>query len=438
MQRKTNQALHQNHRQELDSASALANQLLFNASIRAEKYLAYTRFILILTLLVRLFPLKPPWLSILITISTVCVVVVFNLLYFTNVRRTHSKNWMAVSILMDACLGFTSLFNYVLADGPGRHTMMYLPDAVFLLTVCYANGFRLQPSLAFLSGMVNLLFFSLVIGLDAFINSPHSIEPRMPLSMWWVSIVSITTVAVITAVRAKNLLTHGIRESMQNQQLQLEVKNILQTKRDARQRISSVYLNADRLINTISKDNRGSFPITKRLKEELQNLTQCLKPVLTDNNILRTYETIETIDLGATVSKYLVPLLPLGSSISIEIHLTKDSLPIAILGGEVSMKQMLSNLLEHTAEANDHEDSHRIRVHTSRKDQRAWLVVEDNGLGFIPLKPNHIPATNNSADVYVGLFRIIKQVESSHGQIQFEDSSLGGAKVTLSFPLSTK
>jgi len=138
----------------------------------------------------------------------------------------------------------------------------------------------------------------------------------------------------------------------------------------------------------------------------------------------------------------LNPLLRQIAELYREQHLTLDLHdPLGDISADpVHLRQILINLMKNAIEATQNQDAPQIRWHTSQHNGQITLDIEDNGPGFADLNkdPFEPYVTNKPKGTGLGLAIVKKIVHEHDGTISAGHSrDLGGAKITITLPLTT-
>jgi signal transduction histidine kinase len=171
---------------------------------------------------------------------------------------------------------------------------------------------------------------------------------------------------------------------------------------------------------------------------EMRQESEHLARVLTDFLSFARPESLRggTIDLGALVGRSVAdPTLAGG-----RIELTPPSAPICLTGDGELLDRALRNLLQNAIEAQQRAGSEApIAVRVRRDADRAVIEIEDSGPGLPePLLDTLFqPFVSGRADgVGLGLALAHRIVELHGGELELENRGTGGARATVSLPVT--
>ena len=142
------------------------------------------------------------------------------------------------------------------------------------------------------------------------------------------------------------------------------------------------------------------------------------------------------IDLNTLVSEILV--LYESSSCRFIAALCQEPLPIN--ADATAMRQVLHNLFKNAAEAAQSDRQPEIRVRTRREEQKAVLIVSNNGKPFSQemLQNAFVPyATDKPTGTGLGLSVVKKIIDEHGGHIGIANRKTGGARIGITLPLIT-
>jgi nitrogen fixation/metabolism regulation signal transduction histidine kinase len=140
---------------------------------------------------------------------------------------------------------------------------------------------------------------------------------------------------------------------------------------------------------------------------------------------------LEPVDLGGVIEA-TVQGFPGESE---RIHYAPPAEPLVVRGDRTLLRQALGNLVRNAVEA----DAGRIWVRAERENDRARVTVEDEGPGWpeaereVVLEPYFTTKSEGSG---LGLSLVQRTLLQHGGSLHLDDRPGGGARVTLSLPLS--
>ena len=104
------------------------------------------------------------------------------------------------------------------------------------------------------------------------------------------------------------------------------------------------------------------------------------------------------------------------------------------------MRQVLHNLFKNAAEAAQSDRQPEISVRTRREEQKAVLIVSNNGKPFSQemLQNAFVPyATDKPTGTGLGLSVVKKIIDEHGGHIGIANRKTGGARIGITLPLIT-
>ena len=125
----------------------------------------------------------------------------------------------------------------------------------------------------------------------------------------------------------------------------------------------------------------------------------------------------------------------------IDIQLKQSVHAVIVSGDENKLRQVFVNLLENSKDALIGEKKPSINIATKIRDGMAVIEFEDNGSGIpkkIISKIYEPYITSKSHGTGLGLAIVLKIIEEHKGSIVIKNKTIGGAKVSISIPVSKK
>ena len=153
---------------------------------------------------------------------------------------------------------------------------------------------------------------------------------------------------------------------------------------------------------------------------------------LTYREMLKVNEEVNLAQLAESVARTMDPTAEV-REIGLSVELVDA--PVMVRGDRVAIREALvclvDNAIAHTPELSD------VAIRVGRSDDRAWIEVVDNGLGFQAAPDLAIDAfvSGDAKGSHQGLgLAIVKRVADSHGaELQLENRPEGGARCRLLF-----
>lgn len=420
----------------LDDERSLVNGLIIDAASRSEIYISYTRIIIITLMLTRFLILNPPTLTYLIVIPTALFLLSYSIVFLILHRRkpaTHS--WLWVSITVDAIVCFISLVSDVLNPWPDYPGILFIPDTALILIICFANGLRLNTNIVLVGGLFNIISLLLLAGLDQLLNSDYVTYSWSPIALWIIMLISSTLVAMISAGRTQSLAINGAYESVRLERMRSGVKSVLEGHHDAHSLLSSVHLNADQLIKRIPNHDVEVSMFANHLKDDIQALTSCLTQVKhSSDSCINTSLTPSVVMLNEAIPKIVNKLRLCMNELEIDLNIDSQPASIQLAGGIHSLNRILVNLLQNSLEGDGNLKAKRVRIKLKQNSHDIELTVDDDGPGFETMHELRNGISGKVTGFNVGLNSIANIVYTSGGQMMFDRSELGGAKINIIFP----
>ncbi len=420
----------------LDDERDLVNGLILEAASRSEFYISYTRIIILTLMLTRFLILDPPTLTYLIVVPTALFVLAYSIVFLVlHRRKSATRLWLWTSITVDAFVCFISLISDVLnpwSDYPG---ILFIPDTALILIICFANGLRLNTNIALVGGLVNIISLLLLAGLDQLLNSDYVTYSWSPIAMWIIMLISSTLVAMISAGRTQSLAMNGAHESVRLERMRSGVKSVLEGHHDAHSLLSSVHLNADQLIKRIPNYDVKVSMFADHLKDDIQALTSCLSQVKhSSDGCINTSLIPSIVMLNEAIPKIVNKLKLCMNELKIDLNIDPQPASIHLAGGVHSLNRILVNLLQNSLEGDGNLRAKQVKINLKQNNHDIELMVDDDGPGFEALHELRNDRSGKVTGFNVGLNSIANIVYASGGQIMFDRSELGGAKINIIFP----
>lgn len=142
----------------------------------------------------------------------------------------------------------------------------------------------------------------------------------------------------------------------------------------------------------------------------------------------------QTLDINALLQE-IIELYP---DTEIELNLSQSS--TMLNADPVQLRQVIHNLIKNAIEAHPEPKELHILWESEVQDEQLCLTIEDNGTGFTDLSkdPFEPYVTGKTKGTGLGLAIVKKIITEHQGSIQAGPSkTLGGAKISMTFPLST-
>ncbi|MCB0391169.1 MAG: HAMP domain-containing histidine kinase [Bdellovibrionales bacterium] len=187
------------------------------------------------------------------------------------------------------------------------------------------------------------------------------------------------------------------------------------------------------LIHETSRDTQ----INQDLQEVEKAAARCQKII---TNLLEYTKTqqgdLKKVSLNDVVDK-TIPMLK-SALRSYNVNIQKSAKPVNVLANEQLLQQVLFNLILNSTQAMDGKGE--ISVSIEILDNKAMLIVKDTGPGVPQSLQEKVfepffTTKEKGKGTGLGLSMVKKVVESFSGKVQINNSQLGGAEITLTFPI---
>jgi len=141
------------------------------------------------------------------------------------------------------------------------------------------------------------------------------------------------------------------------------------------------------------------------------------------------------------INKLIESVIDLYEALGIDIQHKQSVHAVMVSGDENKLRQVFVNLLENSKDALIGEKKPSINITTKIRDGMAIIEFEDNGSGIpkkIISKIYEPYITSKSHGTGLGLAIVLKIIEEHKGSIVIKNKTIGGAKVSISIPVSKK
>lgn len=414
----------------------LVKALILDAASRNELFISYARLIIVSLVLARFLILNPPVLTHLIVVPTAIFSLGYSIFYIVIHRnKTATMLWLWVSVCIDAVVYFISMISDVLNPWPEYPGILFIPDAALILIVCFASGMRLNTNIALVGGLINIVSLLLLAGCDQLLNSKYVVYSWSPIAMWLIMLISATIVAIISTARTQSLAIKGAYESVRLERMRSGVKSVLEGHHDAHSLLSSVNLYADQLIRRVPGQDADISKYANYLKDDIQALTSCLSQVKhsSDSCINSSLEPTPVL-LNEAIPKIISKLQLRMKDLNIDLNLDPQPISIQLAGGVHSLNRIFVNLLQNAIEGDGDVGARDVRINLNRGDHDIALTVDDDGPGFELSDDLTKEGSGKTTGFNVGLTSVSTIVDASGGQMTFDHSDLGGARISIRFP----
>ena len=171
------------------------------------------------------------------------------------------------------------------------------------------------------------------------------------------------------------------------------------------------------------------------IKSEIERLLSLLQDFLLIN---KDNLDLDIMDFNMLIEDTIHKLEPLlkDNNINLELNILDDE--IYINGDYNRLSQVLINIMKNSIEAMPENHKGKIKIKTKIKDNKYYLVVEDNGEGMNKevldnmKKPFYTTKKRGSG---LGVSLIYEIVEAHNGKIEYSSEYGKGTKVTIQLPI---
>lgn len=204
--------------------------------------------------------------------------------------------------------------------------------------------------------------------------------------------------------------------------------------------LTPIQLSAERMQHKLSeKLNKEDASMLTRATNTIVNQVGALKAMVNEfNEYARTPSaSLTKININTLIRD--VSGLYENSQANITYDLA-ENIP-ELMGDATMLRQVLHNLMQNSQDALVDEAAPEIMVKTGWDDVFVSLTVSDNGQGFpedVLARAYEPYVTTKAHGTGLGLAIVKKMVEEHAGQIVIENSTLGGACITIQLPLENE
>jgi len=183
------------------------------------------------------------------------------------------------------------------------------------------------------------------------------------------------------------------------------------------------------------KDTKQVERYVPILKSEIERLLSLLQDFLLIN---KTNLDLDIMDFNMLVEDTIDKLNPLISDSNIDLNLDIIDDEIFINGDYNRLSQVLINIIKNSIEAIPQDSKGKINISTKIKNNKYYLMVEDNGIGMDKEILNNMKKpfyTTKKRGSGLGVSLIYEIVEAHNGKIEYDSIYGKGTKVILELPL---
>ena len=206
------------------------------------------------------------------------------------------------------------------------------------------------------------------------------------------------------------------------------------------QPLSTILLNIQLAMNELDQSSAGNRRLAKRLSQVELEAERVVTTIAVMRNLLRNVETEHSVlDLALIAETVLLNEKDFLDSHRIVVEKLGINHKVLIYGDGGQLQIAIANILRNSVEALSRENTkqRRLMLVLSRYRKSVNFSLSDNGSGFIQSNPEDLMlSTTKSGGSGIGLYLVMLAAENNGGSVSFgRNKILGGAEVTLSFPL---
>lgn len=202
--------------------------------------------------------------------------------------------------------------------------------------------------------------------------------------------------------------------------------------------LTPIQLSAERLQHKLSeKLDASDAQLLRRATQTIVSQVAAMKNMVSD---FANYARGPALKLShLEVHQLIKEVLGLYETNAILIVLELAATKSEVNGDATRLRQVIHNLLQNAQDALHGVVAPRITLHTETQNGEIHLSVEDNGAGFtdsVLTRAFEPYMTTKAKGTGLGLAIVKKIVEEHGGHIAIENSTAGGARVSISLPLA--
>ena len=206
------------------------------------------------------------------------------------------------------------------------------------------------------------------------------------------------------------------------------------------QPLSTILLNIQLAMNELDQSSAGNRRLAKRLSQVESEAERVVTTIAVMRNLLRNVESEHSVlDLALIAETVLLNEKYFLDSHRIVVDKFGFDQKVIIYGDGGQLQIAIANILRNSVEALSRENTkqRRLMLVFSRYRKSVNFSLSDNGSGFIQSNPEDLMlSTTKSGGSGIGLYLVRLAAENNGGSVSFgRNKILGGAEVTLSFPL---
>ena len=226
--------------------------------------------------------------------------------------------------------------------------------------------------------------------------------------------------------------------SRQVERLAATLTEVMGKYHDANNALSALRLAADAMRVEVKGKGEAAV-ILGELEQAVHRVQQIFEEGRQRHGVLA--ESGEMVDVAHKVEALGQDIVRRFPSVKLEFDLQRDPLlEVCLLGGEVTLDRVVTNLLINACEGDGKRAASRVKVSAQRDTSGAdvRLVISDDGPGFAPAqlqKPIEGFATSKPDGTGLGLYTSERLLRANSGTLVRSNLPTGGAQVAVTLPL---
>ena len=204
--------------------------------------------------------------------------------------------------------------------------------------------------------------------------------------------------------------------------------------------LTPIQLSAERVAHRLNgKLNKEDQSVLSKATETIVGQVNALKVMVNEFSDYARPPVQKNNDVN--INRLIESIIDLYEALGIDIQLKQSVNAVIVSGDENKLRQVFVNLLENSKDALIGEKKPSINIATKIRDGMAVIEFEDNGSGIpkkIISKIYEPYITSKSHGTGLGLAIVLKIIEEHKGSIVIKNKTIGGAKVSISIPVSKK
>jgi signal transduction histidine kinase len=342
-----------------------------------------------------------------------------------------------VSVTLDAVVCFMTLLPAALWPEFTYIPLLNKVDTMAILVVITASSFRLSPSAALGSGIINGALFALLMVLDR--ARPWGDIERGAVVLYAFLIAGVSALAALTAAHTRRLVRRAADKALEAELARRNLGLVLSEHHDLRTLLSSASLHADLLARELESTPAGdAVRRCGSLRRDLRLINDTVRQIREHSYLEILIEQRRSlVDVSSELQQVLREAERRFPKLSVQVARTAESAEAWIRGGAEALRRVLLNLIVNAAEGDGSAGASSVRVELDVRESALCIRVEDDGPGFpeAALEQGLQRLRTTKTDgLGFGLAFVRSVVERSGGRVACANRPSGGACVELSLP----